>query len=53
MERSYSVEASNSTAYRKIPRLGTHQFNHSVKLRSLMDPIFSWMMRVGTLFNIL
>jgi hypothetical protein len=36
----------------KTRRLGTHQFNHSVKPRSLMGPIFSWMMRVGTLFNI-
>jgi len=53
IEQSYSVGANNSTADRKTPRLGTHLFNHPVKPRSLMDPVLSWMMPVGTLFNIL
>lgn len=57
MQRSFSVEANNRLIIVlqivKTPGLETRHFNHSIKPRPLMDPVFSWVMQVGALFNIL
>jgi hypothetical protein len=53
MEWSYSVEDNNSTAYRKNSPIWNSALIHSVQPRLLVVLVLSWMIRVGTLFNVL